>query len=359
MADDAAGHQQTLMRALRAVAAPGGSTDLVTAGLVESLTVKDGLVHLALRTDRIRLREMEAAGEAAARALRQQPGVLNATVVLTAHRAEPPPPAPKPGPHGENPGGEKFLQSVKRVIAVASGKGGVGKSTLAVNLAIGLSQLGLRVGLIDADIHGPSLARMLGVDTKPEVIGKLMQPIEVFGVRAMSMAFLVPEDQAMIWRGPMVMGALQQMLGQTDWGPLDAMVVDLPPGTGDAQLTLSQRVRVDGAVIVSTPQDIALIDARRGVAMFNKVGVRVLGVVENMSFFACPHCGHEAHVFGHGGARTEAARLGVPFLGEVPLLLDVREAGDSGRPLLMSAPESAGALAFSAIARRVWESVGT
>jgi ATP-binding protein involved in chromosome partitioning len=355
MADDTAGLEQRLMRVLRGVAAPGGGTDMVTAGLVDSLQVKNGLVHVALRADRARLREMEAAAAEAARALKLQSGVLNATVVLTSHRAEPAP--PRPGPHGENPGGEKFLQSVHRVIAVASGKGGVGKSTLAVNLAIGLSQLGLRVGLIDADIHGPSLARMLGVGTKPEVIGKMMQPIDAFGVRTMSMAFLVPEDQAMIWRGPMVMGALQQMLGQTDWGALDAMVVDLPPGTGDAQLTLSQRVAVDGAVIVSTPQDIALIDARRGVAMFEKVGVPVLGVVENMSFFSCPNCGHEAHIFGHGGARAEAARLGVPFLGEVPLLLDVREAGDSGRPLLMSAPESAGARAFSQIAARVWERV--
>jgi ATP-binding protein involved in chromosome partitioning len=358
MADDNAGLEQRLMRALRAVAAPGGSTDLVTAGLVDSVQAKDGLVHVALRADRRHLREMEVVAAEAARALKLEPGVLNATVVLTSHRAEPVAPAARPsGPHGENPGGEKFLQSVKRVIAVASGKGGVGKSTLAVNLAIGLSQLGLRVGLIDADIHGPSLARMLGVGAKPEVVGKMMRPIEVFGLRAMSMAFLVPEDQAMIWRGPMVMGALQQMLGQTEWGELDVMVVDLPPGTGDAQLTLSQRVVVDGAVIVSTPQDIALIDARRGVAMFEKVGVRVLGVVENMSFFACPDCGHEAHIFGHGGARAEAARLGVPFLGEVPLLLDVREAGDSGRPLMMSAPETAGARAFTEIARRVWESV--
>jgi ATP-binding protein involved in chromosome partitioning len=355
MADDT-GLEQRLMRVLRSVAAPGGS-DLVTAGLVDSVQAKDGLVHVALRAERSRLREMEVLAAEAARVLKQEPGVLNATVVLTSHRSEPAP-ARAPGPHGETPGGEKFLRSVKRVIAVASGKGGVGKSTLAVNLAIGLSQLGLRVGLIDADIHGPSLARMLGVGTKPEVVGKMMQPIEVFGLRTMSMAFLVPEDQAMIWRGPMVMGALQQMLGQTEWGELDAMVVDLPPGTGDAQLTLSQRVVVDGAVIVSTPQDIALIDARRGVAMFEKVGVRVLGVVENMSFFACPHCGHEAHIFGHGGARAEAARLGVPFLGEVPLLLDVREAGDSGRPLMMSAPEGAGARAFREIAERVWESVG-
>jgi ATP-binding protein involved in chromosome partitioning len=214
--------------------------------------------------------------------------------------------------------------------------------------------MGLRTGLIDADIHGPSQARMLGITGRPEVIGQMLQPIRAFGLQAMSIGFLVPEDQAMIWRGPMVMGALQQMLGQTNWGELDVMVVDLPPGTGDAQLTLAQRVVVAGAVIVSTPQDIALIDARRGVAMFEKVGVRVLGVVENMSSFHCPNCGHEAHPFGHGGARMEALRLGVPFLGEVPLLLDVRQAGDAGQPIVLAAPESAGAVALTSIAEAVW-----
>jgi ATP-binding protein involved in chromosome partitioning len=354
MVDQQAGFEARLMRALRGVAAPGGATDIVTAGLVEGLQARDGVVHVSLRADRAHVREMEEVAREAKTALNTQPGVENVFVVLTAHRPESPPAAKPPaGRHGENPNGEKFLKTVRRVIAVASGKGGVGKSTVAVNLAVGLSQLGLRVGLIDADIHGPSLARMLGVDTKPEVVDGLMQPIRAFGVRAMSMAFLVPENQAMIWRGPMVMGALQQMLGQTDWGELDAMVVDLPPGTGDAQLTLSQRVNVDGAVIVSTPQDIALIDARRGVAMFEKVGVPILGIVENMSFFACPGCGHESHIFGHGGARAEAAKLGVPFLGEVPLLLDVRQAGDGGRPILMSAPGSAGALALTGIAEKV------
>jgi ATP-binding protein involved in chromosome partitioning len=359
--DDGKGLEARLMRALRGVAAPGGATDIVTAGLVEGVSARDGVAHVSLRADRAHVREMEAVAAEAKTALATQPGVENVFVVLTAHRAEAPvpPPAAKPpaGRHGENPGGEKFLRTVRRVIAVASGKGGVGKSTVAVNLAVGLAQLGLRVGLIDADIHGPSLARMLGVDTKPEVVEGMMQPIHAFGVRAMSMAFLVPEDQAMIWRGPMVMGALQQMLGQTDWGELDAMVVDLPPGTGDAQLTLSQRVNVDGAVIVSTPQDIALIDARRGVAMFEKVGVPILGIVENMSFFACPDCGHESHIFGHGGARAEAEKLGVAFLGEVPLLLDMRQAGDSGRPILMSAPGSAGARALAGIAKKVKEAL--
>ncbi len=346
------------------VAGPDGA-DIVSGGLVDGLTVKDGLVQLALRAERSQVGRMERVAAECAALLRRQPGVLNASVVLTAHR----PPAPPAEPsitaaprgvrrgHGEDPAGAKFLPTVRHVIAVASGKGGVGKSTVAVNLAAALAGMGLRVGLIDADIHGPSLARMLGVTSKPETVGTMMQPVRAFGLETMSMGFLVPEDQAMIWRGPMVMGALQQILGQTAWGELDAMVIDLPPGTGDAQLTLAQRVVVAGAVIVSTPQDIALIDARRGVAMFEKVGVRILGVVENMSYFACPKCGHEAHVFGHGGARTEAARLGVPFLGEVPLLMDVRAAGDAGEPIVVAAPESAGAVAFRGLAEEVWKKV--
>lgn len=361
MGDETDDLQRRLTEALRAVAGPDGS-DIVTAGLIEGLVVRDGLVQLALRAERSLVGRMERVAAEAAALLRRQPGVLNASVVLTANRP-PAPPAPSitaapPGVrrgHGEDPNGEKFLPTVRHVIAVASGKGGVGKSTVAVNLAAAFASMGLRTGLIDADIHGPSLARMLGVSRKPEVVGQVMQPIQAFGIKAMSMAFLVPEDQAMIWRGPMVMGALQQLMGQTNWGELDVMVIDLPPGTGDAQLTLAQRVILAGAVIVSTPQDIALLDARRGVAMFEKTGVRILGLVENMSFFHCPNCGHEAHVFGHGGAQTEARRLGVPFLGEVPLLLDVRRAGDEGQPIVLSAPESVGAVAFRRIAERLKE----
>ncbi len=366
MADGTDGLEDRLLAALQGVAAPEGG-DIVGAGLVDGLQVKNGLVHLALRADRAMVGRMERVAEEATALLRRQPGVLNASVVLTSHRPEPAPkPAgnkmtdPPPGMmrgHGEDPAGAKFLPGVRHVIAVASGKGGVGKSTVSVNLAAAFAQMGLRTGLIDADVHGPSMARMLGTNAKPEVVGKMMQPVRAFGVQAMSLGFLVPESQAMIWRGPMVMGALQQMLGQTEWGELDVMVVDLPPGTGDAHLTLAQRVVVAGAVIVSTPQDIALIDARRGVAMFEKVGVRILGVVENMSFFHCPNCGHDSAIFGHGGARTEALRLGVPFLGEVPLLLDVRQAGDAGQPIVLAAPESAGALALSAIARGVWAAV--
>jgi ATP-binding protein involved in chromosome partitioning len=242
---------------------------------------------------------------------------------------------------------------VRRVIAVASGKGGVGKSTVAVNLAVALAQSGLAVGLIDADVHGPSLPRMLGASAKPEVRDGKMVPVPAWGVACMSIGFLVPEDQAMIWRGPMVMGALTQMLGQVAWGALDVMVIDLPPGTGDAQLTLSQKVDLAGAVIVSTPQDIALIDARRGVAMFRKVGVPILGLIENMSYFGCPHCGTRSEVFGHGGARAEAARQGVAFLGQIPLLAAVRESGDAGRPIVVAAPDSEAAQAFRAIAATV------
>jgi ATP-binding protein involved in chromosome partitioning len=339
-----------VMRVLRQVRGPDGR-DLVAAKLVDSVSVTDGTVHVALRTERAHLAAMEQAGRQVEEALRAAPDVRQASVVLTSHKQAAPAPAPAHahGAHGPA-GGEKFLTDVKAVVAVASGKGGVGKSTVAVNLAVALAQSGRRVGLIDADIYGPSLPRMLGVNRKPGLRDKIMIPVPAFGLTCMSIGFLVPEEQAMVWRGPMVMGALTQMLGQTDWGPLDVMVVDMPPGTGDAQLTLSQRVDLAGAVIVSTPQDIALLDARRGVSMFAKVGVRILGVVENMSYFQCPHCGGRTDIFGHGGAQAEAAKMGVPFLGAVPLLADVRAAGDAGLPVVIGAPESAAAAAFRAIA---------
>jgi len=291
--------------------------------------------------------------------LAKQPGVKNVAAVLTAHSQPAAPPQGQGHPHGHGHGQPKpqLLAEVGAVVAVASGKGGVGKSTVAVNLAVALARMGLRVGLLDADIYGPSLPRMLGLARKPEVRGDRMLPLPAWGLQAMSIGFLVDEDTAMIWRGPMVMGALEQMMGQVEWGPLDIMVVDMPPGTGDAQLTMAQRVALAGAVIVSTPQDIALLDARRGVKMFERTRVPVLGLVENMSFFCCPNCGHRAEIFGHGGARAEAHRLGTEFLGEVPLLLDIRAAGDAGAPIVAAAPESEAARAFAAIAERVWAKV--
>jgi ATP-binding protein involved in chromosome partitioning len=259
-------------------------------------------------------------------------------------------------PHGAAP--QKItLPGVKHVIAVASGKGGVGKSTVATNLALALHMLGRRVGLLDADIYGPSLPRMLGVHRKPEVRNDKMIPLQAWGLSCMSIGFLVDEETPMIWRGPMVMGALEQMMGQVSWGPLDVLVVDMPPGTGDAQLTMAQRVSLTGAVIVSTPQDIALLDARRGVKMFEKTRVPVLGIVENMSFFCCPNCGHRTDIFGHGGARAEAARLNIEFLGEIPLLLDIRTASDAGTPIAAEAPDSEAAKAYDVLARTVWEKV--
>ncbi len=316
----------------------------VSPGMIDSLDLREGLVHVALRAERANLPAMEALRGAAQERLAREPGVVNATVVLTAHRPAPPPAAEKPA----------LLPGVTHIVAVASGKGGVGKSTTAVNLAVALARQGLAVGLLDADVHGPSLPRMLGASAKPELRDGKMVPLRAWGLQAMSIGFLVDADTAMIWRGPMVMSALDQMMGQVDWGTLDILVVDMPPGTGDAQLTMAQKVSLSGAVIVSTPQDIALIDARRGVRMFEKTRVPVLGIVENMSVFCCPACGHRTELFGHGGAKREAEALGVPFLGEVPLLMEVRTSGDAGTPICASDPSSPAAHAFAAIAAKVW-----
>jgi ATP-binding protein involved in chromosome partitioning len=317
-------------------------------------------VQVALLTDRAHAEAMEPVRSAVEAVLARQPGVSNATAVLTAQKP-PAQAAPPPQAHGHGHGhGQKppmLLPEVKAIVAVASGKGGVGKSTVAVNLAVSLARAGHKTGLLDADIYGPSLPRMLGLSRKPEVRRDKMIPLSAWGLSCMSIGFLVDEETPMIWRGPMVMGALEQMMGQVEWGPLDILVVDMPPGTGDAQLTMAQRVALTGAVIVSTPQDIALIDARRGVRMFERTRVPVLGLVENMSFFCCPSCGHRSDIFGHGGARLEAQRLGTEFLGEVPLLLDIRTASDAGTPIAAAAPQSDGAKAFAALAERVWEKV--
>jgi ATP-binding protein involved in chromosome partitioning len=251
------------------------------------------------------------------------------------------------------------VPGVTSIIAVASGKGGVGKSTTAVNLALGLRDLGMKVGILDADIYGPSLPKLLAIREKPQTIGGTrLKPIERYGLTVMSIGFLIEEETPMIWRGPMVMSALTQMLREVEWGTLDVMVVDMPPGTGDAQLTMAQQVPLKGAVIVSTPQDLALIDARRGIAMFKRVNVPVLGIVENMSMFICPNCGTRSDIFGHGGAHREAERLGVPFLGEVPLEMLIRETSDSGLPIVATQPDSASAAAYRAIAAKVRDQLG-
>ncbi|HET8611182.1 MAG TPA: Mrp/NBP35 family ATP-binding protein, partial [Sphingomonas sp.] len=260
---------------------------------------------------------------------------------------------------GAGPGHKLPLPGIRNVVAVASGKGGVGKSTVAANLAVALARQGHKVGLLDADIYGPSQPRMMGISGRPSTTpdGKRLKPMESYGVKCMSIGFLVNEETPMIWRGPMVIGALEQLLRDVEWGPLDLLVVDMPPGTGDAQLTMAQRVPLAGAIIVSTPQDIALLDARRGIAMFRKVEVPILGLIENMSTFVCPNCGHETHIFAHGGARTDAERLKVPFLGEVPLAMPIRETSDAGTPIAGSAPDSEPGQAFAAIAGKIWQQI--
>jgi ATP-binding protein involved in chromosome partitioning len=343
-------------RLLAGFQAADAAGETLGGAVLEGVLVRDGLVQVTLGVDSARAAALEPARRAAEGAIARLPDVRNASIVLTAHRtASSPAPVARPAearPAGARPPAPKPMPipGVAHVMAVASGKGGVGKSTVSVNLAVALARLGLRVGLMDADIYGPSLPRMLGEHRRPEVRGDRMIPIEAWGLKAMSMGLLVEEDSAMIWRGPMIMGAVQQFLGQVEWGELDVLVIDLPPGTGDIQLTLSQRVTVSGAVIVSTPQDIALIDARRAVRMFEKVEIPVFGVIENMSVFCCPNCGHRSEIFGHGGARAEAEKLGHAFLGEIPLLLEVRSTSDAGTPIVAAAPESEGARAFIAIA---------
>jgi ATP-binding protein involved in chromosome partitioning len=350
---------------------PASGKSVVASGLVGGVATRAGHVAITLEVDPARGAALEPLRLACEQAVRAMPGVLSATAVMTAERAAPPSPPPPAGHahrHGPGPGGAGAkttgggsridVPGVKHIIAVASGKGGVGKSTTAVNLALGLHAIGVRTGLLDADIYGPSMPRMLGVKEKPESTdGKRLKPIERFGLATMSLGYIVAEDTPMIWRGPMVSSALEQMLRDVEWGELDVLVVDMPPGTGDAQLTLCQRVALAGAVIVSTPQDIALIDARKGLAMFRKVAVPVLGIVENMSYFVCPKCGERAEIFGHGGAREEAGKLEVPFLGEIPLHLDIRVTSDSGQPIVASRPDSPHAQAYKNIAGRVWKAL--
>ncbi|MFN6925882.1 MAG: Mrp/NBP35 family ATP-binding protein [Tabrizicola sp.] len=344
-----------VMQVLSGVAHPGGG-DLVGRDLIRALSVEGGTVRFVIEAatpDEARAL-VPAQAEAEAR-LRALPGVEAVQIVMTAHG-----PAPKSAPPslkiGQHPtphqGGPQRISGIDRIIAIASGKGGVGKSTVASNLAVALARRGRRVGLLDADIYGPSQPKMMGVNRRPSSPdGKTIEPLVAHGVTMMSIGLMLKEDEAVVWRGPMLMGALQQLLGQVAWGKLDVLIIDLPPGTGDVQLTLCQRTHLTGAIVVSTPQDVALLDARKALDMFGKLKTPVLGLVENMSTFVCPNCGHESHIFGHGGVAAEAAKLDLPFLGELPLALDVRVAGDSGTPI--AATDSPLAQPYLALADRL------
>ncbi len=361
-------NQDQILAALKTVVDPNSGQDIVANGMVTGLSVQDGQVSFAVEVDPKRGPTLEPLRQAAERAVKGLPGVERVNAVLTAHSAgptmpssptpsspTPPPPAAKP----QSPQKRTLAPDVKHIVAVASGKGGVGKSTTSANLALAMAARGAKVGLLDADIYGPSMPRMMGISGKPDSPdGKSLDPMTGHGIPVMSIGFLVDEETPMIWRGPMVQSALTQMLRDVNWGALDYLIVDLPPGTGDAQLTMAQQVPMSGAVIVSTPQDIALLDARKGLNMFRKVDVPVLGIIENMSYFLCPKCGERSEVFSHGGAREEAERLGCPFLGEIPLHMAIRETSDAGEPIVHSRPEDAEAAPYLAIADQVIGALG-
>lgn len=367
--------EDDVRRALEAVPAPDGAASLAQSDALSKISVMGSRVIFSIETTPDKAGAVEPIRRAAEAAVKAVPGVSDVLVALTAERAPGSAPAPKPagspmasrGAREAAPGaaapqrpqsqGGAGVPGVRHIVAVASGKGGVGKSTTAANLALALKAQGLRVGLMDADVYGPSVPTLFGLHSKPEVEGKQMKPLEAHGLKIMSIGFLVDAGTAMIWRGPMVMSALTQMLTEVAWGELDVLIVDMPPGTGDAQLTMAQRVKLSGAVIVSTPQDLALADARRGVAMFRKVDVPILGIVENMSYYCCPNCGHRADLFGHGGARAEAQAMGSPFLGEIPLAVEIRAQSDAGSPIVAQDPEGAHAKAYGAIAAKVWKNL--
>jgi ATP-binding protein involved in chromosome partitioning len=344
--------RQDIETVLARIAAPGGRGNIVSAGFVSGIAVHGGQVMVALNADGGGA-DIESLRLAVEKAVAKVPGVEKAMVTLTAERALGPKVQAAQALRSGIPG-------VKHLVAVASGKGGVGKSTTAVNLALGLKSLGLSVAILDADVYGPSMPRLLGLKGKPKIAegtAKTMLPMEAWSLKAMSIGFLVEEDTPMIWRGPMVMSALMQMLRDVAWGEVDIMIIDMPPGTGDAQLTLAQQTPLSGAVIVSTPQDLALIDARKGLNMFKRVNVPVLGIVENMSYFVCTKCGERHEIFGHGGARAEAERLGVPFLGEVPLDAKLRERSDLGEPVAAAEPQSLLAQIYRSMAEQIWAAV--
>ncbi|PBB98039.1 sodium:proton antiporter [Mesorhizobium sp. WSM3862] len=371
--------KETVIERLRTVNGPDFTGNIVDLGLVSEIFIADSKVFFSITVPAARAQEMEPLRAAAERVVKAIPGVANAVVALTAEKkgggmeapvrpasqAASPRPAPQAAPQRPGPQatashshGKRGVPGIDAIIAVASGKGGVGKSTTAVNLALGLAANGLSVGVLDADIYGPSMPRLLNIHGRPQTVdGKILKPMQNYGLKVMSMGFLVDEETPMIWRGPMVMSALTQMLREVEWGPLDVLVVDMPPGTGDAQLTMAQQVPLAGAVIVSTPQDLALIDARKGLNMFKKVDVPLLGIVENMSYFLAPDTGKRYDIFGHGGARREAERLGVTFLGEVPLEMGIRESSDAGAPVVASKPDGAEAKIYRDIAARVWDRV--
>ena len=355
-----------VLASLNKVASPDG-TPLPRTGTLSDIVAGDK-VFFSITVDAAVVQAWEPVRKRAEEAVKALPGVTSVMVALTAERkggAAPQAGRAPAGAHaghnhgaaprsGAGPGGPTGVPGVGAIIAVASGKGGVGKSTTAINLALALRDLGMKVGVLDADIYGPSMPKLLAIREKPETLGGTrLKPIERHGLKVMSIGFLIEEETPMIWRGPMVMSALTQMLREVEWGTLDVMVVDMPPGTGDAQLTMAQQVPLKGAVIVSTPQDLALIDARRGIAMFKRVNVPVLGIVENMSTFICPSCGTRSDIFGHGGARHEAERLGVPFLGEVPLDMAIRETSDAGLPIVATQPDGPHAAAYRVIAENV------
>ena len=354
--------EAVVLDALKRVKDPDRDQDVVSLGMIQGMAIKGGHVHFALEVEPERGPRLEPLRKAAEKAVEALPGVLSVTAVLTADKpaGRAPQRGQQPGhgqghQHGQAQPNKPLIPGVKTIVAVASGKGGVGKSTTAVNLALALKGKGLKIGILDADIYGPSLPRMMAITGKPDTKdGKVLEPKEGYGVKTMSIGYLIAEDTPMIWRGPMVMSAIEQMLRDVNWGELDMLVVDLPPGTGDAQLTMAQRVPLSGAVIVSTPQDIALLDARKGIGMFQKVNVPVLGIVENMSYFLCPHCGERSDIFAHGGARREAEKLGTDFLGEVPLDIAIRETSDEGHPIVISKPDHPQAKVYRAIADKVW-----
>jgi ATP-binding protein involved in chromosome partitioning len=348
-------NRDDILNILKGFTDPASGSDLVASGMVRALNVDGGEVRFVLEIDPVRAQAMQPMKVEIEDKLNALEGVESVSIVMTAHSASKPPPDLK-GSRPAEPQGPQKIPGIDRILAVASGKGGVGKSTVSANLAAALAAEGRRVGLLDADVYGPSQPRMLGVSGRPSSPdGKTILPMRNHGVTMMSIGLMTREEEAVVWRGPMLMGALQQMLNQVQWGALDVLIVDLPPGTGDVQMTLAQKAELTGALVVSTPQDIALLDARKGINMFEKLGTPIVGMIENMSTHICSQCGHEEHVFGHGGVAAEAEKLGVPLLAEIPLALDIRVAADGGAPIVVSKPESTQAQSFRALARRLIE----